>query len=74
MITLKHKDHGYHIVYTEADAKRHTSMGWKRCDMEKEHELNKKRKARDSEATARENALQVVVDIANKADAKKATK
>ena len=44
MIHLKHKINGFHIVYTEADAKAAEKKGWKRCDMEKEHEKARKAK------------------------------
>lgn len=46
MIHLKHKEHGYHIVYSEADAKIAEKEGWKRCDMKKEHEAARKAKAK----------------------------
>jgi len=46
MIHLKHKEHGYHIAYSEAEAKLCEKDGWKRCDMAKEHEAARKAKAK----------------------------
>jgi len=46
MIHLKHKEHGYHIAYSEADAKVCERNGWKRCDMAKEHAAARKAKKR----------------------------
>ena len=36
MISLKHEKHGFHNVFTEADALACESNGWVRCDLEKE--------------------------------------
>lgn len=44
MIHLKHAIHGYHIVYTETEAKACEKTGWKRCDIKKEHEEARKEK------------------------------
>jgi len=46
MIHLKHKEHGYHICYTEAEAKIAEKQGWKRCDMDKEHAAARAAKAK----------------------------
>ncbi len=50
MIHLKHAEHGYHIVYTEADAKLCERTGWKRCDIEEEHKI-----AREAKESARKS-------------------
>ena len=56
MIHLKHKDHGYHIAYTEEEAKRCERFGWTRCDMEKEHEAAREAKAAAARAIEEEKA------------------
>ena len=46
MIHLKHKEHGYHIVYTEVEARACEKLGWKKCDMAKEHKAARAAKAK----------------------------
>lgn len=36
MIELKHKENGFHIVYSDRDAKAYIKLGWKKCDIKKE--------------------------------------
>ncbi len=44
MIHLKHKEHGIHIAYSDAEAKTCEKSGWKRIDFAKEHEAARKEK------------------------------
>ena len=39
MIKLEHKQHGFHICYTEADAKACEKYGWVRCEIIKAKNL-----------------------------------
>lgn len=45
MIHLKHHEHGYHIAYTEVEARSCEKNGWKRCDIAKEFEEARKAKS-----------------------------
>ncbi len=61
-ISLKHNEHGYHTVYSSADAARLKNDGWVICDMEKEidskrkHILAAKKKAAKEEVSRLEAA------------------
>ena len=43
---LKHKDHGFHIAYSADEINRCKKLGWTDCDMAKEHEKDRKAKAK----------------------------
>ena len=47
MIYLKHEKHGYHVVYSEADAVKHEKVGWKRFDLAEEHAAARRAKGLD---------------------------
>ena len=67
MIHLKHKDNGYHIVYAESEAKICEKMGWKRCDMAKEHAEARAAKEAAKKAIETEKADgEKIVEIAKK--------
>jgi len=48
-IYLKSPEHGYHIAYTEKEARDHEKLGFKKVDMAKELEAKNKKAKKDAD-------------------------
>jgi len=67
MIHLKHKDNGYHIVYTDTEAKACEKLGWERCDIAKEFAAARLAKLEAAEPAKRKRRTKAEMELANDA-------